>query len=106
MSDMDINTVVQQMRAIAATINGTANETPVPSDAPDFGALLKASVDKVNQVQSQASQLTQAFEKGAPEVNLTEVMVAIQKANVSFQAMSQVRNHLVSAYKEIMNMQV
>ena len=106
MSDMDINAVVQQMRAIAATINGASQETAGQSEVPEFGTLLKASVDKVNQVQSQASQLTQAFERGDSEVNLTEVMVAIQKASVSFQAMSQVRNHLVSAYKEIMNMQV
>lgn len=106
MSDMDINAVVQQMRAIAANINGTSHETAVQSEGPEFGALLKASVDKVNQVQTQASQLTGAFESGDPDVNLTEVMVAIQKANVSFQAMTQVRNHLVSAYKEIMNMQV
>ena len=47
-----------------------------------------------------------AFEMGDPNVNLSEVMVAIQKANVSFQAMTQVRNNLVSAYKDIMNMPV
>ncbi len=106
MSDMDINAVVQQMRAISATINGDSQKTTAQADTPEFSALLKASVDKVNQVQSQASHLTRAFESGDPQVNLTEVMVAIQKASVSFQAMSQVRNHLVSAYKEIMNMQV
>ena len=50
--------------------------------------------------------LATAFESGDPTVNLSEVMVAIQKASISFQAMTQVRNNLVSAYKEVMNMQV
>ena len=106
MSDMDINAVLHQMRTIAATASGKSRETVDETENPDFSALLRASVDKVNQVKTQASQLTEAFERGDPDVNLTEVMVALQKANVSFQAMTQVRNHLVSAYKEIMNMQV
>jgi len=73
---------------------------------PDFAQLLKDSVNQVNETQHASSNLATAFEMGDPNVNLSEVMVAIQKANVSFQAMTQVRNNLVSAYKEVMNMQV
>ena len=47
-----------------------------------------------------------AFEMGDPNVDLADTMLALQKSSLSFQALSQVRNKLVSAYQEIMNMQV
>jgi len=50
--------------------------------------------------------LSRSFEQGDPGVSLTQVMVASQKASVSFQAMTQVRNKLIDAYQEVMNMQV
>ena len=56
--------------------------------------------------QQQAGQLATALEKGDPTVDVAQVMVAMQKANISFQAMTTVRNKLVSAYQEIMGMQV
>jgi len=107
MSSLEINQVLQQMREMAS-----AAEAKTPFDAgtdvakPDFAQLLKDSVNQVNETQKASSKLSTAFEMGDPNVNLSEVMVAIQKANVSFQAMTQVRNNLVSAYKEVMNMQV
>ena len=64
------------------------------------------SVDKVNETQMDSKKLADAFQAGDPNVQVSEVMVALQKSNVSFQAMLQVRNKLVSAYQEIMNMQV
>ena len=107
MSDMQINQVLQQMRQLAALSEGR-NPTEAAAEAgpADFGKLLKESINAVNETQQSASSLATAFEAGDPNVNLSEVMVAIQKASVSFQAMTQVRNNLVSAYKEIMNMQV
>ena len=48
--------------------------------------------------------MTEAFETGATNISLADVMVATQKANVSFQAMLQVRNKLVEAYQDVMNM--
>lgn len=107
MSSVEINQVLQQMRSMASLVE---NKPPVESGAdvagPDFAQLLKDSVDKVNQTQKTAAGLSTAFESGDPAVNLSEVMVAIQKANISFQAMTQVRNNLLSAYKEVMSMQV
>jgi flagellar hook-basal body complex protein FliE len=50
--------------------------------------------------------MSDAFVKGEPNVDLTEVMVAVQKASLSFQAMTQVRNKLVQAYQDVMNMPV
>jgi flagellar hook-basal body complex protein FliE len=72
----------------------------------DFGELVKRSIDGVNETQQGASKLAERFEMGDPNVDLVRVMVEMQKARVSFEAVSQVRNKLVEAYREIMNMQV
>lgn len=111
MSDVEINQLLQQMRNMAALAQNapasSINESSAAgAGATDFGQLLKDSVDKVNETQKSSAEMSTAFEMGDPDVNLSEVMVAIQKASVSFQAMTQVRNNLVSAYKEVMNMQV
>lgn len=107
MSDMNINQVLQQMRSMAAMAeNKMSLEAAADATKPDFGQLLKDSVNTVNSTQKAAANLTARFEAGDASVNLSEVMVALQKASVSFQAMTQVRNNLVSAYKDIMNMQV
>ena len=100
------DTLLAQMRAMAAQAQGkTADSTSAPGQS-EFSELLKQSVDKVNETQAESSKLQQAFQAGDPNVQISEVMVAMQKSNVSFQAMLQVRNKLVSAYQEIMNMQV
>ncbi|MFN7085469.1 MAG: flagellar hook-basal body complex protein FliE [Burkholderiales bacterium] len=72
----------------------------------DFGAVLKGAIDQVNATQQQAGTLARQFELGDPQAGLQDVMVSLQKANISFQTMVQVRNKLISAYHEIMNMQV
>ena len=107
MSDIDISQVLQQMRTMAAMAqNSVPPAMTAEASKTDFAQLLKNSIDQVNETQATAKNLAAAFEAGDANVNLSEVMVAIQKASVSFQAMTQVRNNLVSAYKEIMNMQV
>jgi len=107
MSSVEINQVLQQMRNLSSMAE---NKLPLEPGADvsktEFAQLLKDSVNQVNHIQKSASGMAAAFEGGDPSVNLSEVMVAIQKAKVSFQAMTQVRNNLVSAYKEVMNMQV
>ena len=50
--------------------------------------------------------MTDAFQRGDPGVELPQVMLEMQKASVSFRALTEVRNRLVSAYQEIMNMQI
>lgn len=71
-----------------------------------FASALKSSLDQVSNAQISASQLGQQFEKGQGNVDLNDVMLAMQKANVGFQAAVQVRNRMVSAYQTIMNMQI
>jgi flagellar hook-basal body complex protein FliE len=63
-------------------------------------------VQQVNGTQQEAAQAARDFELGKPGTNLQDVMVSMQKANISFQTMVQVRNRLVSAYHDMMNMQV
>lgn len=101
MSDMNVNQVLAQMRAMSIE----AGSKPQPSDTSgDFAALLKQSIDAVNNTQQTASGLAKSFEMGQSDVSLAEVMIASQKASVSFQAMLQVRNKLVDAYKDVMGM--
>lgn len=102
MSEMDVNQVLAQMRAVASR----AGQEPAraESDSPGFAEILGQSIDSVNKTQQHASDLAKAFETGETDASLSEVMVSIQKASVSFQAMVQVRNKLVEAYKDVMNM--
>ena len=111
----DINSVLMQMREMQAQVQspavgdvGRPQELPGSgkNEAPGFDNILKEAVDSVNENQMRAGQLAKAYEQGDPNVDLTQVMVGLQKASLSFQAMSQVRNRLVSAYQDIMNMPI
>ena len=73
---------------------------------PDFAQALKASLDQVNATQVNADTLGKNFVMGDDRVSLSDVMISMQKANISFQATVQVRNKLVAAYHDMMNMQV
>jgi len=108
MSDIDISQVLDQMRAMAARAQGGAEAGAAQPTAgkPAFSALLKNSIDAVNATQKQAGALTEKFQAGDPDTDLAQVMVALQKASVSFEAMKQVRNKLGDAYQEIMRMQI
>lgn len=107
MSDIGISQVLAQMRSISASATGLQSSSAVVSpEQRAFSDLLKDSMKKVSDSQLHAKSLSTDFEKGVSGVELPEVMVALQKANVSFQAVTQVRNKLLGAYQEIMNMQV
>ncbi len=72
----------------------------------DFQGALAQALSSVSQTQNQASQLQRAVQLGDSSVSLEETMVTMQKAQIGFQATLQVRNRLVQAYSDIMNMQV
>jgi len=103
---INADTLLTQMRAMAAQAQGQTNAASNATEQANFSDILKQSVDKVNDTQMSASKLAEAFQMGDPNVQVSEVMVALQKSSVSFQAMLQVRNKLVNAYQDIMNMQV
>lgn len=102
----NVDNLLAQMRILAAQAEARpAEATPAPKGA-NFSQLLSQSIEGVNASQQHAGQLAEAFETGAADVSLPEVMVALQKANLSFQAMTTVRNKLVAAYQEVMGMQM
>ncbi|MBI5643095.1 MAG: flagellar hook-basal body complex protein FliE [Deltaproteobacteria bacterium] len=76
-----------------------------PGTGDTFSTVLKDSIEKVNKLQTEADQAIQGLAKGDVN-NIHETMIAIEKANLSFNMMVQVRNKLVAAYEEIMRTQV
>ncbi len=106
MSQMEIDSVLAQIRSLSAQARPAAAAAPTRSGPSEFASLMSKGIDQVNQTEQRATQLSTAFQRCEPGVELSQVMVEMQKANVSFRALTEVRNRLVSAYQEIMNMQV
>ncbi len=111
MSQFAIDQVLAQMRVMKTQAQGL---TPVAeaaagtqkSPATAFASLLQQGLESVNRSQQSAESVATAFERGAPGVELPQVMLEMQKANVSFRATVEVRNRLVTAYQDIMNMPI
>jgi flagellar hook-basal body complex protein FliE len=105
-----IEAMMAQLKAAATKpqneVNALAPEASGSAKKLGFADALKASLDQVNLAQQKSEQLGQAFVMGDDKVSLSDVMISMQKSNISFQATIQVRNKLVSAYHDIMNMQV
>lgn len=104
----DIAQVLAEMRNLAATEqwSGIRPGTAVDPSRPRFDQLLAQSLGAVSNIQQQAGQMTEAFQRGTPGVDLAQVMVSLEKSSVSFEALKQVRNKLVDAYQEVMRMQI
>jgi flagellar hook-basal body complex protein FliE len=109
MDTKGIDQMLGLLRATTAQATGKPAETQSAAGGAggvDFATVLKNSIEQVNQTQQQAETLAANFAAGDGNANLHDVMIALQKANVSFQEMVQVRNKLVSAYHDVMNIQV
>jgi flagellar hook-basal body complex protein FliE len=106
MDTQGIEQMLSVLRTTAAQASGKAAEPTPVAGAPDFAQVLKGSIDKVNQTQKQADQMATQMVSGDTSQNLHEVMIALQTASISFQEMVQVRNKLVTAYQDVMNIQV
>jgi flagellar hook-basal body complex protein FliE len=106
MSDIKINELLSQIRSISSQVEPNIQVKSENNDAISFSSVLKTSVDKVNDQQMMASDLAKKFEQGDSNIELSRVMVEMQKARVSFEAVKQVRNQLVTAYQEVMSMPV
>jgi len=125
---VDINRLLGEMRSIKSqtqvfqrphvangqSVNGdiglnrglTHLQVDTANKVPSFGDLMTKAINNVNDVQQKSSSMADAYEKGVAGVDITDVMIASQKASVSFQAMVQVRNKLVEAYKDVMSMPI
>jgi flagellar hook-basal body complex protein FliE len=107
MDSKGIDQMLGLLRSTAAQATGRpAEASGTPAGGVDFAQVLQNSIDQVSQAQQKAEGMAASFAAGDNSANLHEVMIALQKANVSFQEMVQVRNKLVSAYHDVMNMQV
>lgn len=113
MNEINASTLLAQMRSLAAQSSARLPGADVAQDVAsssvpksDFSSVLAKSINEVNSIQMHAAEMTKAFESGAAGVDLADVMVSLQKAEISFKAMTEVRNKLVSAYQDIMNMPV
>jgi flagellar hook-basal body complex protein FliE len=103
MTPVDINRVLAEMRTLAAQTGNKSAESASGPEA-DFGTLLKSSINRVNDMQKTAQSMASAFEAGAKDVDITQVMIEVQKASLAFRTMTEVRNKLVQAYQDVMNM--
>jgi flagellar hook-basal body complex protein FliE len=111
----DVQSVVAQMRAMRAAAGGelladmrgvdAAGAQPSVQGPSGFGVALSSAIAKVNATQLESSAMADSFVRGET-TDLVQVMVASQKASVAFQAVTQVRNRLVTAYQDIMNMPI
>ncbi len=85
------------------------NTNPIATGASvgqDFGNLLSKAINNVNALQKTSGNLQTRFDSGDQSVSLSDVMIARNKASVAFDATVQVRNKLVEAYKDLMNMPI
>lgn len=102
-----IESMLSQMREVVSKAESGLSVGAAPLAQPDgFAAELQRSIRRVTAAQNAASAQAKAFELGAPEVSLNDVMVDMQKASIGFSTAIQVRNKLVAAYKEISSMAV
>ena len=89
---------------VGGGLNGL-NGSQAPQGSSGFGDLVRQTVDKVNANQMQASKISSAYERGEG-VPLTDVVLSMQKSSLSFEATLQVRNKVLKAYEDILNMPV
>lgn len=104
----NVNSVLSQMKSIESMAkNQSATELQAQTkDSPNFAEMMVKAIDVVNDNQKVAADMQKRFEMGDSSVDLAQVMVNSQKASISFQALTEVRNKLLTAYQDIMNMPV
>ena len=105
---IDPQQLLMQMRALQTQANPSSQPAAQAGNegGVNFANVMQNAVSQVNELQQSSNSLKTAFEMGDPNVNLTEVMIASQKASVAFEATLQVRNKMVEAYQEVMRMSI
>ncbi|WP_406667001.1 flagellar hook-basal body complex protein FliE [Gallaecimonas sp. GXIMD1310] len=114
--DGNQSALLQQMQSLISQAQGPAASQPLPGFAEagtktngvqsDFANLFTQALDKVNGLQQDSGAKQRAVEMGDPNVSVADAMLASQKAGIAFQATVQVRNKLIQAYQDVMNMPV
>ncbi len=103
-----INSVLSQMRALEARVAQGLEKPAQAASKPgtSFAGMMQQAIDQVNLSQMHSAELSHALETGDPNVDIAQVMIAVQKSSISFQALTEVRNKLLTAYQDVMNMPV
>jgi flagellar hook-basal body complex protein FliE len=108
-----IQAMMEQLKAASSQPKPTVNPTPTPSAVDvkqvakvDFAQTLNDTLQAVSDRSAEARAMSQRFAAGDNAVSLADTMVSMQKSSIAFQATVQVRNKVISAYTDIMNMQV
>lgn len=112
-----VNSVLSQIRNLQSQVNQSlpvadaprSNAIPglveaQPAPVASFTETLQGALIDVNRAQQHAGSLAAAFENGDPSADLAKVMVASQQSQLAFRATVEVRNRLVQAYQDVMNM--
>ncbi len=113
MNTINAEQLLSQMRAMRSEMSAltpavTPTATPAANETAKAGFQdsLVDAMRSVNEAQMASKDLKAGYAAETNDASLAEVMVAAQKADLSFRAMTEVRNKLVTAYQEIMNMPV
>lgn len=106
MNEISSAQLLNQIRTLGQNLQLPPGNAAGSTPRADFGALLSTTLNAVNDAQQHSSRMKVGFENGTGEASLAEVMIAGQKADISFRAVTEVRNKLVQAYQDIMNMPV
>ena len=108
-SQANVQSMIETLRSYQTQSTGTTSNVNEPSTTkvgqPTFFDSVKNALDKVNEADTKADAMTEAYDRGE-EVPLTEVVLSMQKSSLAFEATLQVRNKVMKAYEEIMNMPV
>ena len=104
--ETEIGSVLAQIREMSQRIGDASAPADQTERSDGFGAALTEAIEAVNAHQKSAEALTEKFQAGDPNTSIAEVVVEMQKASISFQAVTQVRNKLIEAYQEIKNMPI
>lgn len=107
-SQIDHTQLLNQLNKLSkAAKSGDLQQAPeIAPQQNQFGNMLTKAIDTVNRYQMEAGKAATQIESGDGGVSLVKAMIASQKSNVAFQSAVQVRNRLVSAYQDIMNMPI
>lgn len=108
--DIKAQSLYQEMQAMASQTRLDMGQMNSPMEinpsSKNFSDMLGQAINTVNEMQLNAKDKTVAFEMGDPNLSLADVMVAKEKSGIAFEATIQVRNKVMEAYKQIMNMPV
>lgn len=108
--DIKAQSLYNELQAMAVQsqmpINNNIQPNVVNPSAQNFSDMLSSAINKVNSMQLEAKDKTIKFEMGDPNMSLADVMVAKEKSGIAFEATLQVRNKVMEAYKQIMQMPV